>query len=243
MKDALQDIVKHTTGLGIELIKIVGDKKTTTINGVAEDRSVIIDAKFHTLIPEFQGTFGMPNLNKLNTILNIPEYNDGAKLTIATQQDSQGDQIPCGINFENKEGDFKNSYRFMVANVVNEKLKTVKFRGVNWDVEIIPSVASIQRMKFQSSANNDETSFVAKTKSNNLEFYFGDASSHAGNFVFFQGVQGKLSADRHWPVAHFNAILSLSGDKIVRFSDQGAAQIDVDSGLALYSYTIPCLTK
>jgi len=243
MKDALHDIVQHINGLGIELIKVTGDKKETVINGVAEDRSVILDAKFHTLIPEFQGVFGMPNLNKLNVILNIPEYKEDAQLSIAYQADGEGNQVPCGIDFENKAGDFRNNYRFMVANVINEKLKSVKFRGVAWDVELEPSVAAIQRMRFQSQANSEESTFIARTVKGNLEFHFGVASTHAGNFVFHPGVSGKLAADRYWPVAHFNTILSLPGDKMVKFADQGAAQITVDSGMALYSYTIPALQK
>jgi hypothetical protein len=243
MKDALHDIVQHTNGLGIELIKVTGDKKSTIINGINEDRSVILDAAFHTPILEFQGLFGMPNLNKLSIILNIPEYREDAKLTIARQQDSDGNMVPCGIDFENKDGDFKNNFRFMVASVVTEKLKSVKFRGVPWDVEVAPTVHSIQRMRFQSQANSEESSFVAKTNNSNLEFHFGVASTHAGNFVFHQGTKGKLSADRSWPVAVFNTILALPGDKMVRFADQGAAQITVDSGMATYNYTIPALVK
>ena len=243
MKDALHDIVQHINGLDIELIKVTGDTKSTIISGVAEDRSIILDAEFHTVIPEFQGLFGMPNLNKLNIILNIPEYREDAKLSIARQTDSDGTKVPCGIDFENKAGDFKNNYRFMVASVVSEKLKSVKFRGVAWDIEVEPSVAAIQRMRFQTQANSEESSFIARTNNNNLEFHFGVSSTHAGNFVFHQGTKGKLAADRSWPVAVFNTILALPGDKIVRFADQGAAQITVDSGMATYNYTIPALTK
>jgi hypothetical protein len=243
MKDALHDIVKYTSGIGVELIKVTGDHNETAINGVAEDRSVILDAKFHNIIPEFQGVFGMPNLNKLNVILNIPEYKEDAKLSIARQDDGTGNLVPCGIDFENRAGDFKNNFRFMVSSVINEKLKSVKFRGVPWDIEIEPSVAGIQRMRFQTQANSEESSFIAKTNKNNLEFHFGVASTHAGNFVFHQGINGKLTANRSWPVAVFNTILALPGDKMVKFADQGAAQITVDSGQALYSYTIPALTK
>lgn len=243
MKDALHDIVKYTSGIGIELIKVTGDVKDTVINGVAEDRTVILDAKFHNIIPEFQGVFGMPNLNKLNIILNIPEYKEDAKLSIAYQDDGTGHMLPCGINFENKTSDFKNNFRFMIATVINERLKTVKFRGATWDVEIEPSVAAIQRMRFQTQANSEESSFIARTDKGNLEFHFGVASTHAGNFVFHHGVKGKLSADRSWPVTVFNTILALPGDKMVKFADQGAAQITVDSGQALYSYTIPALVK
>ena len=87
MKDYLQDIVQHTYGLGtIDLVKINGDASGTVINALAEDRSVIVEAKFKNPVPEFLGVFGMPNLGKLNTILNIPEYKENAKLSINTQQ-------------------------------------------------------------------------------------------------------------------------------------------------------------
>lgn len=240
MKDYLQDIVQHTHSLGIiDLVKIVGDSNTTTIEAVGEDRTVIVAAQFHNPVPEFIGTFGMPNLSKLNTILNIPEYKDDARITITKKDDG----APNGIHFENSVGDFKNDYRFMSAEIVNDKLKTVKFKGVKWGVEIEPSVAAIQRLKFQAQANSEETTFIARVENNNLVFYFGDHSSHAGNFVFAHDIAGSLSKPWSWPIAAVISILSLSGDKMIRFSDEGAAQITVDSGLAVYNYILPAQQK
>lgn len=243
MRDYLLDIVSHTHSLGmIDLVKISGTEHSTLISAVGEDRVAIVEAQFHNPVPEFIGTFGMPNLSKLNTILNIPEYREDAKLTI-TKQDKDGTSSPTGIHFENKDGDFKNDYRFMSADVVNDVLKTVKFKGVKWGVEIDPSVASIQRLKFQASANSEETTFIAKVENGNLMFYFGDHSSHAGNFVFAHDVSGTLTKAWHWPVSAVISILSLPGDKMIRFSDEGAAQITVDSGLAVYNYILPAQTK
>jgi hypothetical protein len=37
--------------------------------------------------------------------------------------------------------------------------------------------------------------------------------------------------------------MSLAGDKIVRISDDGAAMITVDSGLAVYNYILPAQSK
>jgi hypothetical protein len=244
MKDALKDIVKHTHGLGgIDLVKITGTNDETIISAIAEDKSVIVEAKLHVPIPEFTGLFGMPNLAKLKFILDIPEYAEHADIKLARQKDPEGNTVPSGLEFSNKVGDFRNNFRFMLAHIITEKLKTVKFRGANWDVELEPSVNSITRFKFQSQAHSEETSFIAKTEANNLEFHFGDASSHAGNFVFASGVSGKLTAERMWPVSVFASIFALSGDKVMRFSDQGAAQITVDSGMAQYTYTIPALQK
>lgn len=240
MKDYLQDIVQHTHSLGvIDLVKIVGDSNSTVIEAVGEERAVIVQAQFHHPVPEFIGTFGMPNLAKLNTILNIPEYRDDAKLTITKKDDGS----PNGIHFENSAGDFKNDYRFMSAEIVNDKLKTVKFKGVKWGVEIEPSVAAIQRLKFQAQANSEETTFIARTENNNLVFYFGDHSSHAGNFVFAHDIAGSLTKAWSWPVAAVISILGLSGDKMIRFSDEGATQITVDSGLAIYNYILPAQQK
>lgn len=240
MRDYLLDIVQHTHGLGfIDLVKITGTDSATQINAVSEDRIAIIEAQFHNPIPEFLGTFGMPNLGKLNTILNIPEYKEDAKLSITKKDDG----VPGGVHFENKGGDFKNDYRFMSAEVVNDKLKTVKFKGVKWGVEIEPSVANIQRLKFQAQANSEETTFVARVENGNLVFYFGDHSSHAGNFVFAHDVAGSLSKAWHWPISAVISILSLAGDKMIRFSDEGAAQITVNSGLAVYNYILPAQTK
>jgi len=239
MKDYLQDIVQHTHSLGIiDLVKIVGNESVTAIEAVGEERTVIVNAQFHNPVPEFIGTFGMPNLSKLNTILGIPEYKEDARLTITKKEDA-----PTGIHFENSSGDFKNDYRFMSAEIVNDQLKTVKFKGVKWGVEIEPSVAAIQRLKFQAQANSGETTFIAKTENNNLMFYFGDHSSHAGNFVFAHDVAGSLTKAWSWPLAAVISILSLSGDKMIRFSDEGAAQITVDSGLAIYNYILPAQTK
>jgi hypothetical protein len=244
MQDNLKDIVQHTFGLGsIELVKVTGTATETVLNTIAEDRSVIVEAKFKNPVPEFIGTFGMPNLGKLKTILNIEVYRDDAKLSINTQQNAAGETVPNGIHFENKDGDFKNDYRFMGAEIVNDKLKAVKFKGVRWGVDVVPTVAGIQRMRFMASANSEETTFTAKTENGALKFYFGDASSHAGNFVFDNNVAGTLTKSWSWPVDAVISILGLPGDKTFKISDEGAAMITVDSGIADYSYIIPAQQK
>ena len=86
--------------------------------------------------------------------------------------------MPVGIHFANEKGDFQNDYRFMSQEIVNDKLKTVKMRAVTWHVEFEPTVANIQRLKFQASANAEEANFTAKTNNGNLELSFGDHSSH-----------------------------------------------------------------
>ena len=243
MRDALLDIVQHTHNLGVlDLVKITGTDKETTISAIAEDRSVVLDAVFHNPVADFIGVFGMPNLGKLNTILNLPVYQEDAKLTIS-RQTNNGVAEPAGIHFETKVGDFKNDYRFMNSSTVNVKVPTTKFKGVKWGVEFEPSVLGIQRFAYQCQANSEETTFIAKTEGSDLKFYFGDTNNHAGNFIFMNGINGNVTKAWNWPVGVVKSILGLPGDKLMRFSDEGAAQITVDSGIAVYNYTIPAQQK
>jgi hypothetical protein len=232
--------VGHTLDLGcIDLIKIVGTADKTSVVGLATDLSVVLDARFHDPVAEFVGTFGMPNLAKLKILLNLPEYKENAKLAIKKQ--ASGDLE--GIDFENAAGDFRNSYRFMASQIITDKLKTPKFNGVNWHIEFEPAAAAILRLRMQSQANSEQANFQVKTDNGDLKFFFGDHSTHAGNFVFHSGVKNSLKRPLSWPAVQVMSILALSGNKIMRISDDGAMQITVDSGIAVYDYTLPAQSK
>ena len=242
MKDILQDVVAHTHALGfLSLVKVSNDEGTT-IDSMAEDRSVILSAEAHSPVAEFVGTFGMPNLDKLNLHLKNPEYKDSAKIDVV-QAERNGEMIPTHIHFENAAGDFQNDYRFMNKAIIEEKLKTVKFKGATWNVEFQPSMAAIARMKLMSAAHSEEPTFNVKTVDGNLVFSFGDASTHAGEFVFEAGVEGSLQHTWSWPVAQVQAILNLDGDATMSISDQGAMKISVNSGMATYDYILPAQSK
>lgn len=243
MKDILQDLVAHTHSLGfLPLIKITSDTNETAIESIAEDRSVVLQAKTKAPVAEFTGVFGMPNLNKLDLHLKCPEYKENATIEIITQTRND-EEIPTGLHFENEARDFKNDYRFMNAEVINEQLKAVKFRGAQWAIEFQPTVASIQRFKYQAAAHSEESTFQVNTDNGNLVFSFGDASTHAGNFVFQHNVNGKLKQAWSWPVQQIISVLSLAGDVTMRISDVGALQITVDSGLIEYNYILPAQAK
>lgn len=243
MRDYLLDLVEHTHGLGcIDTVKITGDENETKISGVAEDRSVVLEGKFLVPMADFVGTFGMPNLQKLQILLNLQEYKENADISVV-RQDRNGEMCPVGLHFENNLHNFKNDYRFMTSEVVAEKLKSPKFRGVTWHIEFEPMVASIMRLKMQASANAEQATFQAKTDKTDLKFYFGDHSTHAGEFVFQSDISGSLKHAWSWPVKQFIGIMDLTGDKIVKISDDGAAQITVNSGIAEYNYILPAQKK
>jgi len=242
MKDILQDVVAHTHALGFLSLVKVSNEENTNIDSMAEDRSVILSAETKAPVAEFVGTFGMPNLDKLALHLKNPEYQKDAKIDVV-QAERNGETIPTHIHFENAAGDFKNDYRFMNKAIIEEKLKTVKFKGASWNVTVTPSMASIARMKLMSAAHSEEPTFNVMTKDNNLVFSFGDANTHAGEFVFQHGVEGTLAHTWSWPVSQVQSILSLDGDLSMSISDQGAMQISVDSGMIKYDYILPAQSK
>ena len=243
MKDFLMDLVAHTHNLGfLPLVKVTASENETVIESMAEDRSVIMTAKTHTPVQDLDGVFGMPNLNKLDLHLKCPEYKKDAKITVI-EETRNNSKILVGLHFENSSSDYQNDYRFMVTEIINEKLKAVAFKGAKWLIELTPSLASIQRLKFQAAANSEETVFQVRSEDNDLVFSFGDSGTHAGQFVFQHDVTGKLKHTWAWPIAQVQSILNLSGDITMYFSDMGALQITVDSGFAVYNYILPAMTK
>jgi hypothetical protein len=241
MQDLLKDIVAHTQKLGfLNIVKVTGTDQQTLVDSMAEDRTVIMYAETANPHPEMIGTFGMPQLEKIRYLLDCKEYQENAKIEVVISQ-RNGVDVPTGLHFENQDGDFVNDYRFMNQDVINEKLKTVKFRGVNWDVVVKPTISAIQRFQFQAGANTEHVTFLAKTEGDKLKFIFGDVSSHGGEFIFATNITGKISKALTWPIVPVLAILKIAdaNNATVSFSDGGAMQIELDSGIATYKYIIP----
>ena len=53
MKDYLKDLIDHTHGLGVDLIKVTGTDTTTTVDAITEDRNVIIKGSFKNPMHDF----------------------------------------------------------------------------------------------------------------------------------------------------------------------------------------------
>ena len=241
MKDNLQDLISHIHGLSdIDVIKIMGTDTETSFAAVSQDENgkIIIEGSFKNADPEFIGTFGMPNLNKLKTILGFDEYDENSK--ISTKRD--GD-IAKAIHFENKSGDFVNDYRLMAESIVKEKVSTVIFKGAIWNIEFNPTVEGIGRLKKQQQANSEENRFKVKIENGDLKIHFGDPATHSGSFVFYPKVQGTLANVLQFPVNLVIQVLNMAGDKTMRISERGILEITIDSGIATYRYLIPAQIK
>ena len=244
MKDYLQDIIAHTNPVKeIDLVKIDGSDTETSVSAVPPSKTIIMFGKFKNPHVDFKGTFGMPNLGKLKTILDFDEYDEHAKITMQTAN-KNGVDVPNNIHFETKNGDFLNDYRLMGKELVEEQVKKAQLAITpTYQVSIVPSAAGILRLKKQAVANSEIDVFTTAVVNNELRIYFGDPSTHSGNFVFESNVSGNLKNRFMWPTEAVVNILSLDGDKTFKISDQGLIEITVDSGLSTYSYMIPSKQK
>jgi hypothetical protein len=242
IKDILTDIVAHTHALGfLTTIKITSDDKETVIDSISEDKGVIFNAKIKNPVAEFEGTFGIGNLDKLTLHLKSPEYKENATIDVVKNSKAKG-AAPSNLYFENESGDFTNEFRFMATQTINAFIKPLAFKAPNWDVSFTPSVTAIQRLKLQAQVHSDETKFTTTVDNKNLVCSFGDASTHAGNFIFQTSV-GKLKNELKWPIQQVLSILNLNGDCTMHISDEGLMMITIDSGLAEYNYILPAQTK
>jgi hypothetical protein len=245
MKDFLQDLVAHTHTLSVlPLVKVTASATDATIEALAEDRSVMLFATTHSPVDGLDNCiFGMPNLNKLDLHLKCPEYKTDSIIKVV-YDNRDGVKLPTGLHFSNSAGDYENDYRFMNEEIINAKVRRPKSKvEIVYDLEFIPTIVSVQRLKHQAAAHSEETVFQLSTVNGDLVFSFGDASTHAGSFIFHHEVNATLKNTWSWPITHVSNILNLDGDITMRVSDQGSLQITVDSGSALYSYTLPAQTK
>lgn len=240
--DLLRDLVQHTVALELfDTIRIRGTQKETRIDAVNKERQMTMEAVSLIPEPEFEGVFGMPGLSKVSTILNVPEYKDNAVIKVLSET-KDGKTFPSGLHFENSNGDFENIYRFMTGDLINKLWGDKPFPGATWHLTFEPTVVGINKFKYQTQILKEENVFSARVEKNNLYFKLGNPTTYSGDFVFHTGVTTKLDA-LFWPIKNILPIFNLTGDKTMKFSNDGVMNIEVNSGLCVYNFYIMSFTK
>lgn len=246
MKDVISDIVKHTADLGfIESVKITGTDSETRLDAMDADRTVILKAKLHNVCPEFIGELGMGNLGFLRGVVNLNAYSsEGSSVKVVTRE-RNGVTTPDHLLFKNATGD-TDRYRFMSKEIIDQVLKTVTFKGANWDIVFEPTKAKYNELREVAGIYGAiEPNFTVKTDDGNLIITVGAADgSYTGKRVFATNVEGELKEGYSWPLNQVLAILKLgmSGNCVMKISAMGALQISIDSGIGQYDYILPAMS-
>ena len=160
MKDFLQDLISHTHSLGngiLPILRVNSNESKTFIDAVSVDRQLLFTGTTKEPIENFNGVFGMSNLNKLDLHLKCPEYENNANISI-TYDVRNDETVPTGLHFQNEFNDYQNDFVFLHKQIVDMKFKDASYLGTTWDVDFEPSQVNINRLKFQASANSEENS-------------------------------------------------------------------------------------
>jgi hypothetical protein len=245
IKSVLMDIVKHTSGLGIiDNVKVTGTDGKTTIAAMDSDKTVILTAKMHDTVPEFNGEFGMGNLGLLTSLMRLSTYKEAGATIDVVRAERNGEETPTTLVFKDTDGG-KDQYRFMSKEIVDQAMKVATFRGANWDVQVTPAAKRIAQLSEVAGIYAGvDPAFSVKTEDGNLILEVGSTEGGVvGRRVFAENIEGNLTTTWSWPLAQFLSIIKLGGTIVIQFSNQGACQIDVDSGIGLYSYIMPAMSQ
>ena len=242
IKDTLKDVLRHTHALGIyEMVKVTGTMEDTEIETVDADKTVILKGKLKSPVADFVGnTVGLSRMGTLARFLEYPGFTeDTATVEVVTQKRNDED-VPAEVKFQDENGTDAH-YRFMAAEIVNQQLKAINFKGASYDVEINPTAKMLKDLNFFSSALDLEDTFTPKTEGGNLYFLIGEAGSDRTKVKVAEAVSGDLTHDFQWPLAIVLKICRLSENANVTmsFNQKGLLQIEVDSGMGEYTYLLP----
>jgi len=254
--DYLRDMVKYTSRLGFNAIELYDENGVINIEGSDENnKTLVLKGHFLKPVPEFDGKCGLGNVELLSNYVNAYDHRDDVAtvvrkdVSVLTEVRDKDDKILMDASGEPKMKSttmnvveqiifergtqMKNDYR-----VMDIRMLTVqpKFGGLPWDIEIEPTSHAIDLLATQTgfgAENHFGLSVIDKV----LYLTFGSTAV----IEFAYDVEGEIEKPWEWDAKKILDVLKLSsGAKCsMHFSDKGALQITLNSGLAEYNYIIP----
>jgi hypothetical protein len=241
MKDAIQDLVKNVTSTGFfDKIKITSSNKGTVIEAMETNKQVILKARTLNPVQDWEGEFGLANLNLLASISGDSEFtHKDSSLELIVEQKG-GQDVPTELHYTNRSKSFI-SYRFISKDLVPDQ---PKYNEPVWDVVVKPVKSSIQQFNWAAgSLGSYEQYFIPKTVDGNLKFFIGEenAASQRGGVVFAADVKGEFDSNHKWQIQLLSQALKLVGeaDAELKFSVKGAIQLTLNTGIGEYRYIFP----
>ncbi len=264
MLNYLRDLVKHTAGLDIDVLKLTGDDDgNVVIEGMDTDKSVVLKGTFQKEIPDLRGICGLSNLEQLNGFVNLYQEkadvisikreertfsvevkdDDGSTLTGtdgSTVYEDIKENIIEEFHFSRPMPKMKNTYRLVDRRMIPEQHT---FLGADWDVVVKPTKQAIDMLAIQASIGF-ESSFGVRTEDGVLFLTFGDSGA-LGEMEFANDIVGELSKPWVWDIAKVLTILKFAdkADCTMSFLEKGALQITLDTGVGEYNYIMPAKAR
>lgn len=251
----LRDVVKFTTKLGAHSIKISGEDGNVTVEGSDENKTVVIKGKFLKPLNDLDGVCGLGDLEWLSNYVTAYKNKDDEATAVRKEKtysqeivDDDGNVVVDDNGEPKMESvtkdvieeihfargtTMKNQYRVMDLRLLPEQ---PKFGGLPWNIEIEPSKHAIDLMSTQAGFGAENT-FSVTVEDGTLYLVFGNTAI----IEFAYDVEGEMSKPWKWETKRILDVLKLSNDAECKmfFSDKGALQITLNTGLAEYNYIMP----
>jgi hypothetical protein len=246
LREVIQDVVKHASGLGfISEVKVKGSAETTVVEASDDQRrNVFLKATLKQPLPDLAGEFGIKSLKLLGGLCNFANYKaEKASLSVLRRDRQRPDQsvinVPDELVFQDGNGTGSH-FRLTSAELVTGLPNIDPFE---WEIEFKPSKSSILEFTQLAAlyAEFDEYCTV-KTKNGDLIFAFGKekSSMHSATMVF-QKDAGTLTTELDLPIAHLLNVFRLSGHEptLMRFANRGWMLVQIESDHGVYDYMFP----
>ena len=249
MRDILNDLIRHTDGLGfLDTVRVSGDLESTNFDSIDGDRTIIMKA--NTLVPseELKGNYGVSRFGVLKGYLKFAGYrSEESKLTIKHRK--SGDKDPEELIFSDGHGQ-TSVFRFMSADLL---APPSSFKGKEWDVSFVPDKNKISEFsQLASILSGTEKFFSVKTEANkeggnDLKFVIGDEGSTTDHTVvtMVKNIDGELKGELLWPIQQVLALLNMGLEENVSVDimNRGALRVTMESPFSHYEYFLPARKK
>lgn len=244
MRDQLLDIIKHTSGLGVDTVRVTGTDKSTVFEAMDDNRTIIIRAELKQPEPELVGEFGMRSLGILQGLLNFAPYRTD-KATMVVKRKKRGDvETPEDLVFTAEDGSGAN-FRLMNASLLPAQ---AQLKHNSWDVTISPSDSKVQEFSTLASMYSAvENFFSVETKNGNLNFQIGDpnGANHSASMTFAEKISGSIDTTMYWPINQVLSVLKIGKGENpeMQIMNLGALRINLETDHAKYSMILPARKK
>lgn len=243
LKDYVQDLVKNVISTGFfTKIKITASANDILVEAMEENKDIVLKGKFLNPIPDIKGEFGLGNLSLLSHMISDNEFSSpDTKLEVVYDKSNN---TPVEFSYENKSKSYIN-YRFMSAKLVADQ---PKFAEPKWDVVIKPTRNNIQQFNWAASGLAAyEQYFIPEIQDGKMKFFIGEdgGSNQRGGVVFASDLTEKFDGNFKWKISHIQPVLKLvdSTDCEMAFSNKGAIQMTINTGIGSYRFIFPAKAK
>jgi hypothetical protein len=247
MRDALLDVLKHTHSLGFfERLRVSAAEDSTIIDGMDDNRTILLKAVLKTPLKDFQGVFGMQRLQILQGFLNFPTFKtEGSRISVKNRETSEG-SVPEEITFFGADDAESTTYRFLAASFL-PNMGT--FIGKEWDVRVTPARSKVlEFMQLAGIMMSEEDWFSILTANGKLIFNIGgtdESTADRCNIVIDNNVPQKLADNLFWHTKQIIQVLKLGIEENVelKITNRGALELAMETEFAKYSYTLPARSR